>query len=684
MDGQLTNLCFNCLGVFNSKEGVLLESESPIELLSSSCPLCAIVDFDLSIHQKPFTSIRHNLEETESGRRVLYLWFWFNNEFAHQRRLFIQPENGESSVYAVDWMLTAHLCTDTIVDPSWAAPSPRNTLSDRSIAFLKNQLKICQEQHENCQRDPATRPTRLLRIEPSRNSSDCSQSRIYLDDGTAPCVYISLSHCWGASQPLRLTNSTEPALRAGISSQELPRTFSDAVAVCQQLDVSHIRIDSLCIFQDKPQDWAVEAAAMHSVYTNALCNLAATGASDSSIGFYFERNPIAHLPFRVPTEVPDRWDWAFPTDWTSDVISESPLNKRAWVLQERLLSSRIVHFTRAGIYWECLTHVCSETPQYVPHAEQPEAALTHSHLKRTMAYAQQSQQLFANPIVSKLENSDLQDMENLAQEANDTVQSTWLRQLASYTECGITKDTDRLVALEGLSQWFSQNLKIKMIYGLLDHHLIRELAWEVATWSARRRDPPVLPFWRAPSWSWASANYRVTANQYCQEHSDCVALREIADIVSVDRHTVSSTREKLASLILRGRVLDVRLSMEGFEYWVDSETVLKCADGEIRINSRHIVFDRLPDFPYEGELTLLALMECHCRKGGIGHGDVAFARPTMAALILRRLPTAPVAYNRVGILRLEGSVTEGLSNHICACKWYHSKASSGLHNVVIV
>lgn len=32
----------------------------------------------------------------------------------------------------------------------------------------------------------------------------------------------------------------------------------------------------------------------------------------------------------------------------------NPLNARAWVIQERLLSRRILHFTQERIYWECL------------------------------------------------------------------------------------------------------------------------------------------------------------------------------------------------------------------------------------------------------------------------------------------------------------------------------------------
>jgi hypothetical protein len=531
------------------------------------------------------------------------------------------------------------------------------------------------------------RPTRLLRIEKSQSCDESAESYIHLDDGVAPCVYISLSHCWGNSQPLRLTKSTEAALRAGISNRELPRTFRDAVAVCQQLDVSYIWIDSLCIRQDDPQDWAVEAAAMRSVYTNALCNLAATGASDSSIGFHFKKSPIAHLPFRVPSKSFECLDWAFPPDWTSAVISEGPLNRRAWVLQERLLSSRIIHFTRAGVYWECLTHAYSETSQYALRLKQPEAALTLSFFKRTLEYAQQYHRLLSDPTISHLEDSKLQDMQNLLRVAKDTVQSLWIKQLAFYTNCGITKDTDKLVALEGLSQWFRHDLGIKMIYGMLDHRLIRELVWEVRTWPPTRKDPPLLPFWRAPTWSWASANYRITDTQYFEDHSDCKNLTDIAEIVTLDTHTVLSDSREFAALTLRGRILEVRLSMDTFEYWVESETILETTNGQVRIDSRHIVFDRLPALPFDGELTLVVLMECHCLEGGRSHGDMAVAiapRSSLVALMLRLRSTTPKTYDRVGILRLEGFATNESRCKERACEWYHRNERSDVQEIVIV
>lgn len=101
MDEQSTDLCSNCSAVFHSKEGVLLESEEPAGSLTSSCPLCSVVDFNLSGYPKSLAKIRYSVDETDPERRALMLFFYFDNEYAHARRLSIQAENGTSSILVV-------------------------------------------------------------------------------------------------------------------------------------------------------------------------------------------------------------------------------------------------------------------------------------------------------------------------------------------------------------------------------------------------------------------------------------------------------------------------------------------------------------------------------------------------------------------------------------------------------
>jgi hypothetical protein len=92
-------------------------------------------------------------------------------------------------------------------------------------------------------------------------------------------------------------------LKAGIPLQDLPQTFRDAVDITRRLGISYIWIDSLCIIQDSTEDWNNEASQMCEVYQHAICNVAATGAFDSTEGLFFNKNLYAIRPCKVQVPV---------------------------------------------------------------------------------------------------------------------------------------------------------------------------------------------------------------------------------------------------------------------------------------------------------------------------------------------------------------------------------------------
>lgn len=71
-----------------------------------------------------------------------------------------------------------------------------------------------------------------------------------------------------------------------IPEDELTKTFQDAIQIALSLGLQYLWIDSLCIIQSSPEDWAKESVLMHSVCSGSAINIAAAGAEDGTKGCF--------------------------------------------------------------------------------------------------------------------------------------------------------------------------------------------------------------------------------------------------------------------------------------------------------------------------------------------------------------------------------------------------------------
>lgn len=208
-------------------------------------------------------------------------------------------------------------------------------------------------------------PTRLLDVGDGENGTG-KLRLVSTDQNFRGKHYIALSHCWGKLSASDtdgwVTNPENYHSRTteGFEEERLPSTFRDAIRVTRELKKRYLWIDSLCIIQGDPNDWQVEAKKMASVFRNAYCTIAASSARDSKQGFLKRPREPAEC-VRVPSSsYGDVIISTFVDDFESDV-EESLLSSRAWVLQERVLSRRTIHFTSRQTYWECGGGVRCET-----------------------------------------------------------------------------------------------------------------------------------------------------------------------------------------------------------------------------------------------------------------------------------------------------------------------------------
>lgn len=238
-----------------------------------------------------------------------------------------------------------------------------------ALELVQHWLFDCLQNHPGCGDlgclESGWRPTRLLEI------SEHSIRLVLTNRESVRGAYATKSHCWGTEPFPTLTSSSLSRFTAGMSRAELPRSFQEAMETTEALGIQYLWIDCYCIIQDDEADWLNEAPLMSKVYSNFEINNGAADAARPRQGMFRER-PINSIIIR-PQPSPDMEQYqayrlirkdsraqfdaglfSDPMDraFQSKVFRDSALMTRAWVLQERALSRRMVTFTREEIHWQ--------------------------------------------------------------------------------------------------------------------------------------------------------------------------------------------------------------------------------------------------------------------------------------------------------------------------------------------
>ncbi|RKK72095.1 hypothetical protein BFJ69_g10358 [Fusarium oxysporum] len=250
------------------------------------------------------------------------------------------------------------------------------------------------------------------------------------------------------------TKTTFAEFRQRIDFSRFPKTFQDTIIVCRKVNIEYLWIDPLCIIQDDEHDWAVESPKMCDVYQNAYLTIAAAAAHNSSEGLFHPRPFSVRKMFPTASRNDDKVEKAeiFARPWSSqrhwiDNIGDgpwcrdpNPLEKRAWTLQEHVLSCRILRFTAHELVWLCrTTNLC----ECRPGSHQGKESLRLINLDAMIAG-----------------NNPLQGpriMDPLI---------VWLEIIGPFTGRAITRETDRLPAVSGVAAALPAFMKTEYIAGM--------------------------------------------------------------------------------------------------------------------------------------------------------------------------------------------------------------------------
>ncbi|KAL8738938.1 MAG: hypothetical protein Q9181_000350 [Wetmoreana brouardii] len=207
---------------------------------------------------------------------------------------------------------------------------------------------------------------------------------------------------------------------------------------------------------------------MAQVYAGSVCTLAALSSKDSNGGLFTDREKVTEFPYRFELTLGSHRIHVFPcehNDWLDDM--HCPLLDRAWTLQERELSSRILHFSQDTLLWEFKTSKAS-------------IDLPWLHYR---AYDRDPPPKF---------------MYDSAEEAS-----------GQYCQ-NLTYAKDKLIALSGIAHDHQEKrVGDKYAAGLWESDMPSALLWRTLDLPYQNYPCQRPSNYRAPSWSWASVDGHV-------------------------------------------------------------------------------------------------------------------------------------------------------------------------------
>lgn len=410
----------------------------------------------------------------------------------------------------------------SLVPAPFGVPSAPSGLGARHAStgdmagLWRHWFSTCIETHADCraieERQQPFTPTRLVQLFLGAQGN-VSAWALICPAADSKIPYLTLSHCWGLSLPLRLTRANYPTMLEPAPVSRLPQTYQHAVTIAHSLGFRHIWIDSLCIFQDDENDWETQSSLMGLIYGRATCNIAASSAWDGEGGCFNISDPARRIPTSISLgyalegsteyQISDLWGY-------NDDITDAPLNRRGWVVQERYLARRQLSFTARQVYWECHEFMASEQhPFGVPRALWSPFSLEVFGYNAT------------RPLTAK---------PHLRFQKEVDIRRSWAALVNLYSSCQFTRISDKLVALSGLVKEMERATGDVYLSGLWKKDLYQQLCWTFDGFSGPGENRTTIPRGISPTWSWANLDGPVVCSMaYFKKACQPIPLMEVLE-----------------------------------------------------------------------------------------------------------------------------------------------------------
>jgi len=265
---------------------------------------------------------------------------------------------------------------------------------------------------------------------------------------------------------------------------QLPQTINDAFSLTKKLGLHYLWVDAICIVQGNQQEWEEESQKMGHVYSNAKIVLAETRSADVNEGLFKQRRATP-LSKEIEATGSSMRAWRNLNHgiiiscrtkshywWETHINTAFHLRSRVWGFQERMLATRIVHFTSSELVWECQNSRKCEC-----------------HVMESSFYPRWNNLGSALRICLSQPNDE------------QSMRQMWREIVNSYSVRKLTQIEDKLLALSGIAGLLKEVSGDTYAAGLWRRPLPFDLLW-------RCDQPGELHSkkMRSPSWSWISVD----------------------------------------------------------------------------------------------------------------------------------------------------------------------------------
>lgn len=234
----------------------------------------------------------------------------------------------------------------------------------------------------------------------------------------------------------------------------------------------------MCIIQDDEKDWQRESLKMAAIFRGAFLTISATSANTCRGGLGIQSLLMPTNKVDIVLENGRRMRFAvrgrkYNDPWFK--MEASPIHRRAWIFQEKILSRRILHITDEQMIWQCATEIESED------------GMTDTALTTGKTWHPLYSHLPKHPVRSNHRHFC----------------RLWWSWIDDYTRRALTKSSDKYAAFAGATRLYQEISGDEPIVGLWKRNLVIHLSWRMLATELWKGSIEL----RVPSWTWMTIPY---------------------------------------------------------------------------------------------------------------------------------------------------------------------------------